>query len=39
MKSFASDDIEAKTFFDEHGWVLIDTLDEDEVQKIVTSPI
>ena len=34
VKSFASGDIEAKTFFDEHGWVVIETLDEEGVQKL-----
>ena len=34
VKSFASGDIKAKTFFDEHGWVLIETLDEEGVQEL-----
>ena len=34
MQSFATGDSAAKVFFDDHGWVLIDTLDDDGVKQL-----
>ena len=34
MDSFLPGDQGAKVFFDEHGWVLIETLDEQGVEQL-----
>ena len=34
MQSFLPGDLGAKAFFDEHGWVLIETLDEQGVEQL-----
>ena len=34
VQSFSPNDLEAKAFFDEHGWVLIETLDDQGVEQL-----